>query len=71
MINCAAYTAVDKAEEESELAKQINHLAVTELAKISKKNKIRLLHISTDYVFDGEKDEPYLESDPPNPFVYY
>lgn len=71
MINCAAYTAVDKAEEESELAKQINHLAVTELAKISKKNKIRLLHISTDYVFDGEKDEPYLESDPPNPVNVY
>lgn len=63
IINCAAYTAVDKAEIESELANQINHLAVAQLAKISKKQNILFIHISTDYVFNGQAFTPYLESD--------
>jgi len=71
IINCAAYTAVDKAEEEQELANQINHLAVKQLAEIVKAQKSKLIHISTDYVFDGESDKPYLESDTPNPINVY
>ena len=53
IINCAAYTAVDKAESEFESADTVNHLAVKYLAEISKKQNIKLIHISTDYVFDG------------------
>ena len=71
IINCAAYTAVDKAEEEQELANQVNHLAVKQLAEISKAQHTKLIHISTDYVFDGESDKPYLESDTPNPINVY
>jgi dTDP-4-dehydrorhamnose reductase len=71
IINCAAYTAVDKAEEEYELANQINHLAVKQLAKITKAQKSKLIHISTDYVFDGESDKPYKESDTTNPINVY
>lgn len=71
MINCAAYTAVDKAEEEVELANQINHLAVKQLANIANKKKVTLIHISTDYVFDGESDKPYSEADTPNPINVY
>ena len=66
IINCAAYTAVDKAESESELANAINHLAVANFAKIAKDNNIKLIHISTDYVFDGNNYKPYVESDVPN-----
>jgi dTDP-4-dehydrorhamnose reductase len=71
VINCAAYTAVDRAEEESELANQINHLAVKQLAEISNKRQTRLMHISTDYVFDGESDKPYTETDETNPINIY
>jgi dTDP-4-dehydrorhamnose reductase len=71
IINCAAYTAVDKAEEEQELANQVNHLAVKQLAEISKAQHAKLIQISTDYVFDGESDKPYLESDTPNPINVY
>ena len=71
IINCAAYTAVDKAEEEQELANQVNHLAVQQLAEISNKHKTKLMHISTDYVFDGESDEPYTETDKTNPINVY
>jgi len=71
IINCAAYTAVDKAEEEQELANQVNHLAVKQLAGIAKEQKAKLIYISTDYVFDGESDKPYLESDTPNPINVY
>jgi dTDP-4-dehydrorhamnose reductase len=66
IINCAAYTAVDKAETDSIKANAINHLAVENLAKISKSGGIRLIHISTDYVFDGTSDRPYTEEDVPN-----
>ena len=71
IINCAAYTAVDKAEVEQELANQVNHLAVKQLAEIANKQQTKLIHISTDYVFDGESDKPYLESDTPNPINVY
>jgi len=71
IINCAAYTQVDKAEQEVELANQINHLAVKQLASIAKKQQAKLIHISTDYVFNGESDKPYLETDTTNPINVY
>jgi len=71
VINCAAYTAVDKAEEEQDLANQVNHLAVKQLAEIANKQKAKLIHISTDYVFDGESDKPYIETDETNPINVY
>ena len=71
IINCAAYTAVDKAEEEQELANQVNHLAVKQLAGIAKEQKARLIHISTDYVFNGESDKPYIETSETNPINVY
>jgi len=71
IINCAAYTAVDKAEKEQELANQVNHLAVKQLAGIAKEQKAKLIHISTDYVFDGESDKPYKETDTTNPINVY
>ena len=71
IINCAAYTAVDKAEEEQELVNQVNHLAVKQLANIANEQKAKLIHISTDYVFDGESDKPYIETDTPNPINVY
>ena len=63
IINCAAYTAVDKAESEPELADAINHLAVKNLAFIAKECGAKLIHISTDYVFDGTGHKPYVETD--------
>ena len=71
IINCAAYTAVDKAESEPELADAINHLAVANFAQIAKENNIKLIHISTDYVFDGTNHKPYTETDIPNPQSVY
>jgi len=71
IINCAAYTAVDKAEEEPELANQINHLAVKQLAEAANRQKSKLIHISTDYVFDGESSNPYTEVDETNPINVY
>jgi dTDP-4-dehydrorhamnose reductase len=71
IINCAAYTAVDKAEEESELANQINHLAVKQLAQFSKDQQAKLIHISTDYVFDGGSEAPYIETEEANPINVY
>jgi len=71
IINCAAFTQVDKAEQEVELANQINHLAVKQLASIASNQQARLIHISTDYVFDGESNKPYLETDTPNPINVY
>ena len=71
IVNCAAYTSVDKAEEETKLADQINHQAVKLLAEISNKRKIILIHISTDYVFDGESNNIYKEADPTNPINAY
>lgn len=71
IINCAAYTAVDKAESEPEIADAINHLAVKSLASVAKANNIALIHISTDYVFDGTNHKPYKEIDAPNPQSVY
>ena len=71
IINCAAYTAVDKAESEPELADQINHLAVKQLADIAKAHNSFLIHISTDYVFDGTNHKPYVETDKTNPINIY
>ncbi len=71
IINCAAYTNVDKAQSEREIVYDINHLAVKSLAQIAKDKGIQLIHISTDYVFDGTKQQPYLEDDKPNPQGVY
>jgi dTDP-4-dehydrorhamnose reductase len=71
IINCVAYTAVDKAEEQQGLSDNINHLAVANFAQLAKERHIKLLHISTDYVFDGTNHKPYLETDTPNPESVY
>jgi dTDP-4-dehydrorhamnose reductase len=71
IINCAAYTAVDRAEEEPGRAEALNHLAVRNMAKIARKEGIRLLHLSTDYVFDGTRGRPYREDDPTRPLSVY
>jgi len=71
IINCAAYTAVDMAENSKEEANLINHLAVKKIAEIAQANNIKLIHISTDFVFDGLKDEPYIESDYAKPLNIY
>jgi len=71
IVNCAAYTAVDKAEEQQGLADAVNHLAVANFAQLAKDYNINLIHISTDYVFDGTKHKPYLETDTPNPKSVY
>lgn len=71
IINCAAYTAVDKAESEKELADKINHQAVKNLAMLSNELAIKLIHISTDYVFDGTNFKPYTEEDTTNPQSIY
>jgi dTDP-4-dehydrorhamnose reductase len=71
VINAAAYTAVDKAEEESELAFNINALGPKNLAKAAQEINAALIHISTDYVFDGEKLAPYSENDITNPQSVY
>ncbi len=71
VINTAAYTAVDKAEDNESLAKVVNTEAVKKLAEIAKENEIQLIHISTDYVFDGKNYRPYIESDPTNPQGIY
>lgn len=71
IVNCAAYTAVDKAESDLELADKINHLAVKYLAEVAKEHQCKLIHISTDYVFDGTHHIPYVETDVPNPKSVY
>ena len=70
-INCAAYTAVDLAEEQSDLAYAVNAEGPKNLAEICKKYQVKLLHISTDFVFDGKKQTPYIETDMPNPLGVY
>ena len=67
IINCAAYTAVDKAETEKELAYHINAYGPKILAEVAKENNLKLVHISTDYVFDGTSTSPIKESYPTNP----
>lgn len=70
-INCAAYTNVEQAEKTPEIAYAINAEAVKNLAHICKANQTTLIHISTDYVFDGEKTSPYTIHDKPNPINVY
>jgi len=71
IINCAAYTSVDKAEHYQEEADMINHIAVKKIAEIAKSNNIKLIHISTDFVFNGLKHKPYFESDACSPLNIY
>ena len=71
IINCAAYTSVDKAEDEPDLAFKINATGPRNIAEIAKNKGAKLIHISTDYVFDGTKAGPYLETDTPNPLGVY
>jgi dTDP-4-dehydrorhamnose reductase len=71
VINCAAYTNVDKAESNQKEANLINHVALKEIARISKNKKMKLIHISTDFVFNGFKDKPYIESDFTSPLNIY
>jgi dTDP-4-dehydrorhamnose reductase len=67
IVNFAAYTNVNKAEDEIEKADDVNHLAVRNLGLIAKKHHLKLIHISTDYVFDGNSEIPYKETDATNP----
>ena len=71
IINAAAYTAVDKAEQEIEIAYQVNSEGARNLALISQQFTIPLIHISTDYVFDGTNHIPYTEDDNTNPLSIY
>jgi len=71
IVNAAAYTNVDKAESEQEHAFAVNCDAVSNIAKVCSDKNIALIHISTDYVFDGNKDKPYKESDRTNPLGIY
>ena len=67
IVNCAAYTAVDKAESDWDLAYKINAIGPRNLSIAATQNKAKLVHVSTDYVFDGNADKPYVEFDTPNP----
>lgn len=71
ILNCGAYTAVDKAETEKELAFAINHLAVELIAKYALENNVKLIHISTDYVFDGTSSIALTEEAETNPVNVY
>lgn len=71
IINCAAYTAVDKAESDKDKVIALNSVAVKTLTEIAAKQKALLVHISTDYVFDGRNFKPYLETDLTNPKSLY
>lgn len=71
IVNAAAYTAVDRAESEPELARTINAKAPGVMAEEARTLNIPLIHISTDYVFDGEKGSPYIEEDKTNPLNVY
>ncbi|BBP44312.1 dTDP-4-dehydrorhamnose reductase [Thiosulfativibrio zosterae] len=71
IINCAAYTAVDRAESEPELANSINHQALEQLAKICKQHNAMMIHVSTDYVFNGTNHKPYIETDLVDPQGVY
>jgi dTDP-4-dehydrorhamnose reductase len=71
VVNAAAYTAVDKAETETELCQQVNAVAPGVLAEAAKKVGALMVHYSTDYIFDGAKTSPYVETDAPNPLGAY
>ena len=71
IINCSAYTNVDKAEDERVIAKAVNSIAIDILAKLSAIHNLKLIHISTDHVFDGKLNRPYIENDKTNPLNFY
>lgn len=71
IFNCGAYTAVDKAESEKDLAFTVNHLAVELIAKYAKENNAKLIHVSTDYVFDGSSSVALAEEAETNPINVY
>ena len=71
LINCAAFTDVRLAEEKRKLAESVNSFAVKNIAKICFEHDVKLVHISTDYVFDGKKKSGYLENDIANPINFY
>ena len=71
IVNAAAYTAVDKAESEKEIAERLNHEAVAVMADEAKRSGALLVHYSTDYVYDGTKQSPYVETDATNPISVY
>jgi dTDP-4-dehydrorhamnose reductase len=71
LINATAYTAVDQAESQPDLAMAVNGTAPGNLAEIARGMGAALIHFSTDYVFDGTKGSPYVETDPPNPLNQY
>ena len=71
IINAAAYTAVDNAEQEKDLAYRINHKAVLEIAELCRDNTISLIHISTDFIFNGQNFKPYQPDDTPDPKSVY
>lgn len=71
IINCAAFTNVDLAEDNEEICRKINTEAVENLAKAALKHNAKIVHISTDYVFDGHKNSPYIETDTTNPQSIY
>ena len=71
IVNCAAYTAVDKAEDENIKAAKINTEAVGNIAQTARKHKVKVIHISTDYVFAGNNFRPYNENDEPYPRSIY
>ncbi|MDZ4843934.1 MAG: dTDP-4-dehydrorhamnose reductase [Chitinophagales bacterium] len=71
LINCAAYTAVDKAESDMENAFKLNVEAAANLARAANEHNVKLIHISTDFVFDGRKHKPYVEEDAPSPMNIY
>ena len=71
IINCAAYTNVQKAESHKNKAKEVNDVGVKNLVEMCEKFKIKLIHFSTDFIFDGNKSIPYSEKSHPNPINYY
>ncbi len=71
IVNAAAYTAVDKAESEAETARLVNVLGAANVASAAAAANVPLVHLSTDYVFDGGKRGPYVESDPVAPLGVY
>lgn len=71
IVNCAAYTAVDKAEEDQELCYKINRDAVKNIGEVATKNQLKVIHVSTDYVFDGTNYVPYTEDMPVCPATIY
>ncbi len=71
IVNAAAYTAVDRAETEAETARLVNSVAPAMLAELANRQKAALIHISTDYVFDGQQGKAYIETDATNPLNVY